>query len=553
MRSEDFKHDYFTMVYDKAALMLNALRYVVGDSVFDKILKEYFDRWKLKHVNEARFQAVCEEVSGQDLDWFFEQWVHTRKLCDYRLSEMKTAKAKEGGGYVTRVKIERLGELTMPLLLEFTFADGSRDTTSVPGRLRTIEKTYSHAAPPKGAALNPENEILDINLPDNMLPRRRALQVDWPKNDYYPEDAYPIRHRPFAWYNDVDGARLGYHLAGGDRNRGSRSTLGVYYGARSQRLDFSASHKRPWTLLGRRLTLSVSGYKLEGRHDAAVSLSYNRRTELSHPPTHHLVLGLNYHELREERYVVNPEQYQKRSDIAPYLRYKVDPQLDLFGTQFDAGIRIGRNWFGGEYKYTRFDASAAFESNPIFVPVDARLRLFLGIVDRSAPYQQKFYLAGGGPLAEEEEFFLRSPGALPKDLNYHESGGGNLRGYFEGNFGVNQLLALNFELGRPIPFLSRDRKTFLGTIKAVAFTDIGRSMDSNNPIGTSARVAALVDEGVLDETMVDAGIGFTLARDLPFWNMFLRFDIPFYVNQPQINGETKESDFRWVFSLKSSF
>ena len=98
--------------------------------------------------------------------------------------------------------------LSMPLLLEFTFADGSRDTTSVPGRLRTIEKTYSHAAPPKGAALNPKNEILDINLSDNVLPRRRTLQIDWPKNDYYREDAYTIRHRPFAWYNDVDGARL---------------------------------------------------------------------------------------------------------------------------------------------------------------------------------------------------------------------------------------------------------------------------------------------------------------------------------------------------------
>jgi hypothetical protein len=48
-------------------------------------------------------------------------------------------------------------------------------------------------------------------------------------------------------------------------------------------------------------------------------------------------------------------------------------------------------------------------------------------------------------------------------------------------------------------------------------------------------------------------VGVTLARDLPFWDLFLRLDIPFYVNQPSINGEEKETDFRYVFSLKSAF
>jgi hypothetical protein len=532
---------------------VNALRYVVGDAAFDKILKAYFDRWKLKHVNEARFQAVCEEVSGKDLDWFFEQWIHTKKLCDYRLSEMKTAKAKEGEGWVTSVTIDRLGELTMPLLLEFEFADGSRDTTSISGRLRTIEETYNHSKKPKRAALNPKNEILDINLSDNAMPRRRALQIDWPKNDYYPEDAYPVRHRPFAWYNDVDEARLGYHLAGGDRIGGGFTTLGIYYGTKSERLDFSASHERPSFLLGKRITVGVSGYKLEGRQDVSLSFTYRRRTELSHPPTHNLALGLNYHELRDESYAANPEQYQKRSDVAPFIRYRVDPQFDLFGSEFDIGFRVGRNWLGGRYKYTRFETSTALKSNPVFVPIDARLRLFMGIVDKSSPYQQKFYLAGGGPLVEEEDFFLRSPGAIPEDVHYHAGGGGNLRGFFEGNFGVNQLLALNFEVGGPLPLISQDRHTALGTIKVMAFADVGKALDSDNPIGASARVASLVDQGALDKTLVDAGIGFTLARSLPFWDMFLRFDIPFYVNQPQINGEMKETDFRYVFSLKSSF
>jgi hypothetical protein len=90
-------------------------------------------------------------------------------------------------------------------------------------------------------------------------------------------------------------------------------------------------------------------------------------------------------------------------------------------------------------------------------------------------------------------------------------------------------------------------------IKAYAFADAGWSFDSENPIGSSYRVARLVEDGVLDRTIADAGVGFSVARTLPFWDMFLRLDIPFYVNQPEINGETKETDYRYVFSLKSLF
>jgi hypothetical protein len=294
-------------------------------------------------------------------------------------------------------------------------------------------------------------------------------------------------------------------------------------------------------------------YKLEGRQDATFEFTSRRRRELSSPPTHNLILGINYHELRNTSYAVSDEQYQTGSDFAPYFGYTADPQFDLFGSRLDFGLRLGRKWFGGRYKYARFESSAALKSRPLLIPVDTRLRFFLGFVSGSAPYQQKFYLAGGGPLAEEKVFFLRSPGAVPDDLNYHEPGQGNLRGYLAGNFGVNRLLALNFELGGKIPLLSREKDSFLGVIKTRAFADVGWSFDTDNPIGTSERVARLVEGGVLDGAIADAGIGFTLERELPFWDMFLRLDFPFYVNQPEINGETKETDYRYVFSFESTF
>jgi len=552
-RAEDFEHDYYTMVYRKAALMFFALRYVVGDEAFDRILKKYFEDWKLKHVNEARFKKACEEVSGQDLEWFFEEWLHTKKMCDYRLSEMKTTASERGDSYTTRLKIERIGEIVMPLEVEFVFADGSTQTVKIDGRLRTINKSYSFPEKPVRAAINPDNEIADIRPWDNFKPGRRSFAVDWPNNSYYREDAYHIRYRPTGWYNDVDGGKAGLHFSGSHASRFRRLKLGLYYGVKSKRVDYSTSYARPMGVFGSNGDLSLSAYKMEGRRDFTIRLNVRKRKSLIRPPTQTFDMGVNYHELKDTRFVANPETYQKEGELTPFFSFSLDPQYDVVRTKYKVGVRFGREWFGGDYKYTSLIASAIFKTRTAVVPFDGRLRLFAGTVSGSAPFQQKFSLAGGGPLAEERRFYLRSPGAIWDEANYHEPGNGNLRGYLEGTFGVNELLALNLELGRRLPFLSKAPDKFLGTIKWYGFLDVGKTSDNDNPISISQRVQTLADNGVLNETLVDAGVGFTVHRVFPFYNGFLRFDIPFYVNNPQVNGESKETEYRYVLSLTSSF
>ncbi|MEE9269513.1 MAG: M1 family aminopeptidase [Candidatus Krumholzibacteria bacterium] len=552
-RAEDFEHDYYTMVYRKAALMFFALRYVVGEGVFDDILEKYFEEWKLKHVNEARFQQVCEEVSGQDLGWFFEEWLHTKKKCDYRLAEMKTSASERGDAYTTRLRIERVGEMIMPLAVEFTFADGSTQTVKVDGRLRTINKSYNFPEKPVRAVINPANEIADMKPWDNYAPKRRALTIDWPNNNHYREDAYQIRYRPEGWYNDVDGGKAGIHLSGSYANWFRRVKLGLYYGVKSERFDYSVSYAKPIRLFSANGDLGLSAYKMEGRRDFTFRVNLRRRKFLVRPPTKEFDFGVNYHELTNPRFVANPETYQVEGEVTPFFSFALDPQYDVLRTKFKVGVKFGREWFGGDYKYTKLAASAVFKTRTEIVPFDGRLRLFAGTVSGSAPFQQKFSLAGGGPLAEERRFFLRSPGAIWDEANYHQPGHANLRGYLEGTFGVNEIVALNLELGRTIPVLSRAPDKLLGKIRAYAFLDAGKTSDNDNPIGTSQRIQALADNNVLEETLVDAGIGFTFHRIFPFYDAFVRFDIPFYVNTPQINGESKETEYRYVLSLTSSF
>lgn len=555
--ADKFENSYYDNVYRKAALMLYALRYVVGEDVFEHILREYYSRWKLKHVNEERFVAVAEEVSGLDLGLFFEQWLHTRKTCDYRLDKV-IAKPVEGGTgeYDVGVVVKREGEMIMPITLHFTLEDGSVEKRRIDGRLRTIKESFRLPGKPKHTAINPDNEIADIDLADNDSSRLPDLQVDWPNYNHYPEHAYQLRYRPGAWYNDVDGLKAGLLLRGSYYNWTRRIRLGVYYGAESDRLDFTARYERPFSRFGSNATFRVSGYKMEGRRDFTTQLHFSRRARLSVPPTQGFTFGFNYHELTNARYLNSPEIYDTlRADVAPYVGYSIDPQFDFMATRVSAGLRFGREWFAGKYKYERLTSEVVLKTRREYFPVYLNARAFLGLVGGEVPTQQKFNLAGGGPLQQEQHYWLRGPGAAWDDLNYHEPGQGNLRGYRVGTFGVNKLLTLNTEIGVGLPllWLRPMLRPLVGSPRVYGFYDIGRVFDGDNPIGSSARVQSLVDGGILDESLMDAGVGFIVHRNFPFYDMTLRVDLPFWVSNPELNGEEEETRHRYVISLDASF
>ena len=71
--------------YSKGSIFLCQLGYIVGDSVLDKILLEYYNEWRFKHPNANDFIRVAEKVSGLELEWYKEYWVNSTKTIDYAI------------------------------------------------------------------------------------------------------------------------------------------------------------------------------------------------------------------------------------------------------------------------------------------------------------------------------------------------------------------------------------------------------------------------------------------------------------------------------------
>ncbi len=97
-------------VYNKGSWCLHMLRGVVGDSVFFKILQTYYDKYKYKTADTYDFKNVCEEVSGTDLTYFFNQWILDGKgRPDYKYS-WKTEEfqnQKNSGYYTLRLNLRQ--------------------------------------------------------------------------------------------------------------------------------------------------------------------------------------------------------------------------------------------------------------------------------------------------------------------------------------------------------------------------------------------------------------------------------------------------------------
>ncbi|MDK2920024.1 MAG: hypothetical protein PWQ37_2757 [Candidatus Petromonas sp.] len=67
--------DYSLLVYNKGAIFLDKLRERYGIDLFYDMLSTYYDRYKFKIATTKDFLKVCEEVTGEELDDYFKEWL----------------------------------------------------------------------------------------------------------------------------------------------------------------------------------------------------------------------------------------------------------------------------------------------------------------------------------------------------------------------------------------------------------------------------------------------------------------------------------------------
>jgi aminopeptidase N len=131
---------YGAAVYSKGGVFMEQLGYIVGASTRDRILLEYYRQWRFKHPNASDFIRISEKVSGMKLDWYKEYWINSTKTIDYTIDSLW-----EDGGK-TKIRMNRIGLMPMPIDLQITFKDGSKELHYVPLDLMYGEKENENTA-----------------------------------------------------------------------------------------------------------------------------------------------------------------------------------------------------------------------------------------------------------------------------------------------------------------------------------------------------------------------------------------------------------------------
>lgn len=117
---------YKVAAYSMGTILLEQLKYIIGEENFYKGMRRYFEAWKFKHPEPNDFIRIMEKSSGLKLHWYLNYWVNTTKKIDYSIKNII-----ENAGS-TFVMLERVGEFPMPVDLVVTFKDGSREMFYIP-------------------------------------------------------------------------------------------------------------------------------------------------------------------------------------------------------------------------------------------------------------------------------------------------------------------------------------------------------------------------------------------------------------------------------------
>jgi hypothetical protein len=227
--------------YTKPAAALSLLREtIMGPELFDKAFKEYALRWAFKHPAPADFFRTMEDASAVDLDWFWRGWFYSTDNVDIELDEVKwyrvkqtaadpekkTVKAQAGdlaakksekptdfsngpqeftvlntpdnlygefknrmndnavrqkleGKNLYEVTLKNKGGLPSPVIIEWTYKDGSKEIERLPAEIwrineNEIRKVFVKDKEAVNVLIDPLLETADTEVSNNVYPKKAA-------------------------------------------------------------------------------------------------------------------------------------------------------------------------------------------------------------------------------------------------------------------------------------------------------------------------------------------------------------------------------------------
>ena len=235
--------------YGKPATALNILREtIMGEELFDYAFKTYSQRWMFKHPTPEDFFRTMEDASAVDLDWFWRGWFYSTDVVDIGVKSFKrfyispksskevedvvsdygmtsdelpnmvfmidensekfseelknnemnsevlknyleenkaTLSGKTLPKYFYEIEFEKPGGIVMPIIVEYSYADGSKEQVTYPVQVwrknpQFVTKRIVSNKEIVKVVIDPKAKTADVNLSNNSWPNEE-LKSDFDK------------------------------------------------------------------------------------------------------------------------------------------------------------------------------------------------------------------------------------------------------------------------------------------------------------------------------------------------------------------------------------
>lgn len=163
------------LAYYKPAVGLTLLReQVLGPERFDRAFKTYIDRWAYKHPTPDDFFRTMENVSGENLNWFWRGWFLNNWKLDQAVADVKYVKNDPTQGAL--ITIDNLEKMAMPTILEIKTKSGKLSRLKLPVEVWERNTRWIFQYP------STEEIVSVVSDPDKVLPDSNSDNNVWPAN-----------------------------------------------------------------------------------------------------------------------------------------------------------------------------------------------------------------------------------------------------------------------------------------------------------------------------------------------------------------------------------
>jgi hypothetical protein len=188
---------YVVNSYTRTGLALETLEGYLGHDVMARVMRAYQQRWRYRHPTTRDFIDVVNEVSGKNMNGFFQQFFYGSDVADYAVTNIvnkpllgrvgvydengkktyyshrdaeKAYQESKDKRYRSTVIVRRLGGVEAPVAVDVKFENGEVAHEHWNGKYRWVKFNYEKATKVESAEVDPKQKlVLDANFTNNGL------------------------------------------------------------------------------------------------------------------------------------------------------------------------------------------------------------------------------------------------------------------------------------------------------------------------------------------------------------------------------------------------